>query len=451
MGNTSVTQLYCDRKNGREPVKYEFPILEDILKTTEGLLVYQEQILSIANKIAGFTLEQSDSLRKAVGVKDVELMSKTEKAFLAGCEKTGLVTQEEAKAIFEQIRKSQRYLFNKSHAVAYGTLGYLTAYIKSNFPLEFFCANLEGAKELQHPKEEIRALVDDAKQFNIEVKIPKLTDLSNETGFYIKDDKIYFGLSSIKGLGKAQLNNLINQIKEAELVLSKRLHEITWPEFLFNTNINKKVLSNLISVGLLDNFNLPRKRMLYKQSLTEQLSLREIDFLKGKCWNSFRQSIDTLRITPRSLGGPFSETRKTIIDDFKKALDNPPYDLTDDLRWIYEQEHELLGCAIACSKLDYRPSFGADTTCLEFSQGKTGKMIFEVEINDVREYTIKKGKSVGQKMGFLSVKDNTGSMNCMIFAENWENYKSILYTGNTVTICGKPSKDALSIEVAAEI
>ena len=129
----SVSNHYIDRKNGQESVDYYHPTLENALKTTYGEMIYQEQAMQIAKEIAGFDLQEADNLRKAIGKKKPEEMAKLKKKFIKGATKLKLVTKEQAEEIFGWIEKSQRYSFNKSHAVSYAMNAYLSAYTKAHF------------------------------------------------------------------------------------------------------------------------------------------------------------------------------------------------------------------------------------------------------------------------------------------------------------------------------
>ena len=168
----SMTQHYCDRKIGLEEVEYLHPALEPILNKTYGVLVYQEQAMQIAQTIAGFDLNDADILRKAIGKKKADIMSRLEDQFIRGCRKQAIVNEEQAKEMFGWIRESQRYSFNKSHAVSYAKNAYWSAYCKAHFPHEFFCSYLRGSAWKQDTHEEIYELVNDARLSDIEVWTP---------------------------------------------------------------------------------------------------------------------------------------------------------------------------------------------------------------------------------------------------------------------------------------
>jgi len=168
----SMTQHYVDRKSGNEEIVYIHESLEPILKNTQGVLVYQEQSMEIAQRIAGFNLQQADDLRKAIGKKKAGLMAKIKKRFVEGAVNEAIVSKEDAEEIFSWIEKSSRYAFNKSHAVSYAICGYWSAFAKAHHPLEFYCNYLYYAHGKPDPQEEIRELVRDAKSLGIEYTLP---------------------------------------------------------------------------------------------------------------------------------------------------------------------------------------------------------------------------------------------------------------------------------------
>ena len=226
----SMTQHFVDRKHKREDVVYLDPSLEEILKTTHGVLVYQEQAMLIAVKAAGFNEMEADNLRKAIGKKKAELMAEIRGQFIKGCEKVGLVDQDAANQIFDWIEKSSRYSFNKSHAVAYALDSYWSAYYKANYTKEFFLSYLYYANEKQDPHQEIYELVNEAKLFDILVKTPKLSRFSEK--FAIFGDDIQFGIRDVKGLTGVTGEKVLKAIGDATEDLNKPADEFTWMDVL---------------------------------------------------------------------------------------------------------------------------------------------------------------------------------------------------------------------------
>ena len=195
----TVSNHYIDKKNGQESVDYYHPILQSVLEKTYGEMIYQEQAMEISRVVSGFNLQEADVLRKAIGKKKADLMAEVKKSFLQGAKRVNEVDKDTAEEIFGWIEKSQRYSFNKSHAVSYAMNAYLSAYTKAHFPRVFFASYLKFAKDKIDPQQEIKELVRNANEMDINIQTPDIRNL-NEL-FSIKDRKIFFGLTDIKGLG----------------------------------------------------------------------------------------------------------------------------------------------------------------------------------------------------------------------------------------------------------
>ena len=226
----SMTQHYADRKSKKDDVVYLHESLEDILKPTYGVLVYQEQSMRIAQKLAGFDLREADKLRKAIGKKKADLMAKVKEDFLAGCETVGVVDHSTASEIFSWIEKSSRYSFNKSHAVAYAMNSYWSAWYKANHTKEFFLSYFFHAADKQDPHQEIYELLSEAKLFDLEVKIPNVSRFSSK--FQLYGNKIQFGIKDIKSLTGVTGDKVIQAVSDAEKELNKKPIDFNWMDIV---------------------------------------------------------------------------------------------------------------------------------------------------------------------------------------------------------------------------
>ena len=226
----SMTQHYVDRKKKHDEVTYLHESLKDILEPTYGVLVYQEQSMRIAQKLAGFDLKEADALRKAIGKKKADLMAKVKKKFISGCEEVGMVNEETAQEIFSWIEKSSRYSFNKSHAVSYAMNSYLSAWYKANHTKEFFVSYFFYASEKQDPHQEVYELISEAKLFDIEVKVPNISKFSKKFKVYGKD--IYFGIKDIKSLTGVTGDKVVKVIEETEKDIGKKAKDFTWMDII---------------------------------------------------------------------------------------------------------------------------------------------------------------------------------------------------------------------------
>lgn len=206
---SGMVESYMRRRAGKEIVEYPTPELEEILKPTYGIIVYQEQVMQIAQKMAGYTLSEADILRKAMGKKKPEQMAQQKDKFINGSVNNGY-TKEKADEIFQLIEKFAAYGFNKSHSASYALISYWTGYLKTHYPTCFMAALLssEAGNEVK-----IRRYTEACRLLGIELKIPDINDSMKE--FTVKNDYVIrFGLGAIKGLGIEAINNIFDVKKK---------------------------------------------------------------------------------------------------------------------------------------------------------------------------------------------------------------------------------------------
>jgi DNA polymerase III alpha subunit len=440
----SMTQHYVDRKHGKEEVTYFHPVLEDILKPTYGVLIYQEQSMRIAEKVAGFNLKEADALRKAIGKKKADLMNEVKKAFISGSEKVGIVTKEESEQIFEWIEKSSRYSFNKSHGVSYAVCSYWSAYQKAHNTKEFFLSYLYHANEKQDPHREIYELVSEAKLFDIEVKSPNLSNYGKK--FNIKGNTIFFGIKDIKSLTGNTGDKLVESIQEIEQELNKKIKDFSWLEILLflTPRINSTSFKALASIGFFKGFAeiITRNKALYDYDIYKGLTTSEKTWLLNNYnkykWSNLIDALTSLAPIKKEGGGTSKAERKQVIENEIQMLIDPPYDLEDDPSWVIDQETRFLGCPISISRVETSDTSASNTTCKEIINGKRGKNLCIVaNIQRISEYKIKKGDSQGKIMAFLTIEDETCILdNVIIFPSVKDKYKYILYEGNNLIFCG---------------
>ncbi len=445
----SMTKRFVDRKHKIEEVSYLHESLEDILKPTYGVLVYQEQSMRIAQKLAGFDLKKADDLRKAIGKKKADLMAKIKEDFIAGCKNVGTVDEDTALEIFGWIEKSSRYSFNKSHAVAYAVDSYWSAWYKANHVKEFFLSYLYFSNEKQDPHQEVYELVNEAKLFGIDVKIPKLSSHSKK--FRIADDGIYFGVKDIKGLTGVTGDKAIKAILEASEETGKDPSKFSWMDVLttLSTKINLTAFKALASIGFFStkSTGVTRNKALYEYLIFRELTKAELKWVvtnyPKKKWKTLQDCFADLAPTKKLGGGTSNTNRSQIVLNEVEMLRSPPYDLSDDPAWIIEQENKFLGCPISLSKVESSDTSSANTYCKDVLNGKTGKDIcIAANINRMNTYKVKRGKTKGKLMAFLTIEDTTCSLDSVvIFPEAREKYQYVLYEGNNLLFCGEVERD----------
>lgn len=440
----SMTQHYVDRKSGIDIIKYLHITLTDILETTKGVLIYQEQSMRIAQELAGFNLQEADVLRKAIGKKKADLMAKVRKDFLAGCERVGKVKVETAEEIFGWIEKSARYSFNKSHAVAYAMNSYKSAWYKANHTKLFFLAYLMYANEKQDPHQEIYELVSDAKLFDIEVKLPNINLWM--PNFFAHKNSIYFGIKDIKSLTGANGDKAIKAIEE-----SPPIKNFNWMDILIHLSpkINSTGFKALCSVGFFStrHTGVTRNQALYEYLIFKNLTKAELKWVTEnypkRKWKTLKDCFVDLAPTKKEGGGTSRVDRKQIIENEIVFLENPPYDLSDDPSWVVNEEQKLLGCAISISRIESSDTSSGNTTCKEIVDGKKGKNIcVAATVTRLVDHKCKKGKSKGKLMSFLTIEDETCCLDSVVvFPEAREKYKYLLSENSNILLCGSVEKD----------
>jgi DNA polymerase III subunit alpha len=425
----NVSNHYIDKKNGLETVDHYHDSLKDILSSTYGEMIYQEQAMQIAQKIAGFNLQDADVLRKAIGKKKADLMAQVKKQFIDGAKEANIVNEEEAEEIFGWIEKSQRYSFNKSHAVSYAMNAYLSAYVKAHFPSRFFVSYLKFAKDKIDPLREIYELVSNCREMAIEVCNPNFKLLNKD--FVLKDKCIYFGLTNIKGVGAS----VFNKLQEIKIDIK----DASYLQILFIVldNINKTAAKNMISVGCFDYFKVDRKRMLFDFDAITNLTKKEKEFVITNIagYKNITQCIEGVltKVNAR---------RKKSVESILSSVKKPAYSLSDTIPWIADTENQLLGIAVSCSKIDECDLNFVNTDCRTLKESKiaSNNIMIGIEIKDVNIIKTKRGANPGQEMAFVKVTDSTGSLDAVIFPEEFKTFKNLLSIDNTAVMKLEQSK-----------
>ena len=252
---------FIDRKQGRKPITYDIPVMEKYLKDTYGITVYQEQVMLLSRLLAGFTRGQSDTLRKAMGKKQIEKMNELEVLFYEGGEKNGH-PKEILNKIWEEWKKFASYAFNKSHAACYSWVAYQTAYLKAHYPAEYMAAVMTSA---QTDIKRVTELMDDCRKQGVEVAAPSVND--SEMDFAVDSQgRIRFGLQAISGMGEAASTVII-----AEREKNGPYTDIF--DFLKRVDmhsVNKKNMEVLVKAGAFDGVGtMHRAQYFYKENALE--------------------------------------------------------------------------------------------------------------------------------------------------------------------------------------
>ncbi|HTY76490.1 MAG TPA: DNA polymerase III subunit alpha [Candidatus Bathyarchaeia archaeon] len=251
-GPMELIPEFVNRKHGRAPITYEHPLMERHLQETYGIMIYQEQVMGLAAELAGFSLGEADTLRKAMGKKDRELMAAQKAKFLVGC-RANQVDGKKAEKIWDLIEKFAGYGFNKSHAACYGLVAYQTAYFKANHPVEFMAALLTSEME---KTDKIVQYMEECRSMGLRVEAPDVA--VSGARFTVTGPVIHFGLAAIKNVGGAAIESIVKARGEGGAFLSLT-------DFCSRVDlrlVNRRVVESLIKAGALDSLGSTRAGLL---------------------------------------------------------------------------------------------------------------------------------------------------------------------------------------------
>jgi DNA polymerase III subunit alpha len=274
--------LYADRKNGREEIEELHPDITDILADTYQIMVYQEQVLQVAQKMAGYSMGDAEQFRKAMGKKIKSVMAAEEEKFVAGCIEQGH-PEHVGRELFELIGHFAGYGFNKSHSAGYGYVAYQTAYLKAHYPAEYLAALLTATKS---NKDRTAMYLNDCRQHGIEVLVPDVNE--SHSDFTVHEGRIRFGLSAIRNVGEGAVEKVIEAREESPFVSFLDFVNRVDP-----TALNKRSVESLIKAGAFDGMGDSRKGLMlvHEQILDATLERRRNEEM-GQ-YSLFAESEDT--------------------------------------------------------------------------------------------------------------------------------------------------------------
>ncbi|MCX7988652.1 MAG: DNA polymerase III subunit alpha [Thermodesulfovibrio sp.] len=401
---------FIKRKKGLIPIEYDLPELKEILDETYGVILYQEQVMKIANIIAGFTMGQADVLRKAMGKKIEELMTNLKSDFIKGALSKG-VPEEKAESLFNLMAAFGKYGFNKSHSAAYAYISYITAYLKVHYPLEFFAANLSNE---MGDTNKILKFLNECKAFGIEIKGPDINE--SERFFTISGQAIRFGLEAVKGVGGAALESILRERQNGKF---KSL-----ADFLARVDtkkVNKKVVESLLKAGAFDS--------LYPEHSPNEaraMAMEEMTSNKSKTIPKGLFQIEH-KIEPWE--------NEKLLSEEKNALG------------FYLTGHPLENLRPLLKRKDIL-SIGEIVEISDEEISEEPENTHEISIAGIIEKVNSKAKEKGV-IGYLTIGDETGILEVVIYPELFKKFREILKEGNLVQIKGMINKNGESVKFFA--
>lgn len=420
-GPMELIPSYIHRKHGREEIAYLHPKLEPILKNTYGIGVYQEQMMQIARDLAGYTLPQADTLRKAIGKKIKSLLDEQREKLIAGMKRNG-IDAKTVEAIWELFPPFARYGFNRSHAACYAMVAYQTAYLKAHYPAEFMAALLTAD---QGDIERTAFLVGECRKMKLNVLAPDVNE-SDERFTVVNPQTLRFGLAAIKNVGE----NIVQAIIEERGRKGKFSSISDFIERIHHKDLNKKSLESLIRAGALD-------------------ALGE----RGQLLANVDNLLEHARSSSRSAASGQSSLFAMAADASMTAVRlNPaaPASKRDMLAW----ERELLGLYISSHPLeDFRERLSRRAIPINrlALAAMNGRATVGAIVTTIKKIVTKSGKP----MLFVNLEDFSGKIEAVVFPDFLERYPTAWQTDKILLVSGKlSSRDGelkLLCEAAEEV
>ena len=398
-GPMSNIPIYNDCKNGKQTPDYLHPLLEDILKPTYGVIIYQEQVMQIAQKLAGFTAGQADLLRRAMGKKKRAELEKQKQNFILGAVNNG-ISKNVAASIFLKIEPFAEYGFNKSHAAAYAIISYQTAFLKTYYPKEFIAASMTMDISNQNKLSEF---YEELKRLDIEILRPDINECFAD--FRTNGDKFYYALGAIKAVGYEAISNIVEERSR-----SGKFKSLT--DFLSRVNpkdINKLQLEGLVKAGAFDNLH-PNRRSLFT-SIPNFISKSKNIFE-----NKSNNQID--------LFGENENQESEIINSIED--------------WKFEErlskEFESVGFFISDHPLNQYKEIFNDYNLTDYQNFNSNEEFFNTNIAATLLKIQERKTAKGTAYAILKLTDLTSVFELFIFSDILESNREILKEGESIIL-----------------
>jgi len=418
---------FVESKNGKRKISFPHPSLEEVLKETYGVIVYQEQVMQVARIIAGYSMGQADILRKAMGKKKREIIEKEKIPFIAGAVKQGF-TEAEAGRFYDMLVPFAGYGFNKSHAAGYAILAYRTAYLKVHFPAEFMAANLSNEIH-SADKDKLSECISEGRKMGITIDPPDIN--RSEKYFNVVDGKIVFGFLGIKGIGSGPADEIIEKRNDGPYKsFMDFLDRVTLQTNQQNQHpVSRKVIEILIQTGAFDSFGINRPTL--KTNMEAAIDYAQNKKDEGK----FGQV------------GLFEDTGEETFPDFT-FTQMPEMDRTEQLNI----EKELIGFYFSGHPLDAFKETRKEHVKFDISDlnnAPPGNYTIIGILKTIKTITDKTGKP----MAFGTLEDYSGELDLAFFGEAWEACREKLRQNDIVAIRGRVDqrRGRASLQVAAAL
>lgn len=406
-GPMQFIDSFIKRKHGQEKITYVHKGMENSLSSTYGILVYQEQFMQISKEWCGFTGGQADTLRKAVGKKNIELMKKVKPEFVEGAINVSGATKEMAEKFWDQLEEFANYCFNKSHAACYGLISYWTAYLKAHYPDAFMAALMTSDED---DIDRLAIEITECKKMGIKVLAPDVNESYVEFGVVPGQAQVRFGMAAVKGVGTGAVEEILRAREDGDKFTSIE-------DFIKRVNtrlVNRRVWESLIKTGAFDGMG-DRSDLLF--------------------------NLDTILAYASKLHKDQNSGQTDLFGDLESAVAMPSIKLEsaptkhhehERLQW----ERELLGLYISSHPLDLYDDYFSEQTM------PIGQLTAEMDnktttiggvITTIRQITTKNGA----KMAFVGIEDKSGESEIIVFPKTYEEVGAQLVQDAVLRVKGK--------------
>ena len=413
---------FIARKHGKQQITYELPQLEPILRETYGIILYQEQVMQIANVIGGYTMAQADTLRKMMGKKQVAAMEKEKPKFLEGARNQN-INENKAKTIWEQMETFAEYGFNKSHSAAYAIITYQTAYLKAHYPVAFMAALLTSEKD---NRDKIIKYMSNCKEMGISILPPDINE--SQKDFSISGENIRFGLAAVKNVGEAAIESIIAMRQQEKFS--------SFPDFLSRVDlrkVNKRVIESLIKCGSFDSMGYKRRQLMECcEAAMEEAQRKQKQKVSNQA--SFFDDLDD------SGGAAENGVDSYLIPDLPEWDRKELLSIEKETLGFYISGHPLYGFA---DKLKFVTN--TDSASLSTKRDKDTITIAGV-VSSLSERTTKR-KDI---MCNVVLEDLQGSASIIFWADTYKKYYDLLHADEPVVIQGTIDVGDESLKVIAQ-
>lgn len=413
---------YLEGKNNTEAITYDCPQLEHILEPTYGCIVYQEQVMQIVMKLAGYTLGRSDLVRRAMSKKKADVMAKERQYFVYGNEELKVpgcinngISEDVANKIFDDMTDFAKYAFNKSHAAVYAIVAYQTAYLKCYYPTCFMAALMSSVKD---NSSKVAMYIAHCRQMGIEILPPDINE--GVSGFSVSGNAIRFGLSGLKSVGTAVIDRVVRERDENGPFKD-------FKDFLMrmsSKDTNKKTVEALILGGAFDSFGLYRKQlMLAYPVIADEVAREKKNSMAGQF--SFADIF----------GEEFQEMTAVKYPDVPEYDQQEKLSLEKNVLGVYVSGHPLLQYTDMLDR--YTNALTTDFQVDEESGSPKVKDQIMYTVGGIITTVSTKVTKNGQNMAFVTLEDMVGTVEVVVFPRDYDKCRSLLFADSKVLIKGR--------------